>query len=440
MPRLLLIQPTQYGVDGKLCKQRRIYLPGLVFPLLAAMAPKHWNIDVKLEVVDDIDFDADVDLVGIGAMGYAIYRGVEIAKEFRKRGKLTFMGGYMASLVPQEVLKHADSVVIGDAERSFPALLADYERDGKLKPIYDMPVDDLDGLPVPRYDYLTRKPIGTMLPVQAGRGCPHRCSFCSIACIYKGRYMARPVDDVMRDIHAVRALGYKSFYLLDDNIVSNPRFLEELGRRIAPLRMTWASQCSLRLARSSRLLDLVAKSGCNMMSFGIESITQEGLDRLNKAWVRVDEHEELLGRIQEAGILPSTEMILGTDGDTEESIRETAAFIERARIPIPRFYILTPMPGTELYDQMKRDGRLLTEDHRRYNGSECVHRPEKIAPERLTELYWWLYRKVFSRRSILRRTVLNPWFARRPQLGLFSLAVNLHYRKYVMKRVPPNIF
>lgn len=438
--KLLLIQPTQYGEDGALCKQPRIYLPGLVFPLLSAMTPDHWDVDVALEVVDDVDFDGGYDLVGIGTMGYAIFRGVEIAEEFRRRGVTVFMGGYMASLVAEMALEYVDSVVVGDGETSFPHLLRDFEQTGTLQPIYDEPIEDVAGLPLPHYHHLTSKPIGTMLPVQAGRGCPNACSFCSIACIYQGRYLARPVDEVMRDIRAIRELGFKEFYLLDDNIVGNPRFLEELCHEIEPLGMTWASQCSLQLARNERLLETVARAGCNMLSFGIESITQEGLDKLGKGWVKVDEHEELLRRIQDAGILPSTEMMVGTDSDTVESIRATADFIDRTRIPIPRFYILTPMPGTELYEELKRDGRLVTEDHKLYNGSRAVHRPALITPEELTEEYWRLYNTVFSRRNILRRTLLNPWFLRRPRQALFSFVVNLHYRRYVTKRVPPNIF
>jgi radical SAM superfamily enzyme YgiQ (UPF0313 family) len=440
MPKLLLIQPTQPGPDGKLCKQKRIYMPGLAFPLLAALAPKHWEVDARIEVVDDIDYDSDADLVGIGTMGYTIFRGAEIAQEFRKRGKLVFMGGYMASLVPERALEHVDSVVRGDAEISFPRLLDDFEKTGRIERLYDHPVDNLDGLPVPRYELLTAKPIGNMLPVQAGRGCPHLCSFCSIACIYQGRYLVRPLAEVMRDIHEVRRLGFKSFYLLDDNIVGNPRFLEDLCHELIPLKMKWGSQCSLQLARNPRLLALVRKSGCHMMSFGLESITQEGLDLLGKPWLKVDEHEMLLDRIAKAGIMASSEMMVGTDSDTEETIRETYEFVERARIPIPRFYILTPFPGSAFYDELRAAGRLVTEDYRRYNGSEAVHRPARIDPEALTEAYWWLNQKVFSTRSILRRTLFHPRIWRHPWQQLFAFGVNLHYRKYVRRRVPPNIF
>lgn len=442
MPKILFIQPSQYAGDGKsICKQKKIHLPGLVFPLLAAMTPSHWEVQVCIEVVDDVPLDTDADLIGIGAMGHAVFRALEIATEFKRRGKIVFMGGYMASMVPDKILEQGlDSVVIGDAEKSYPKLLQDYERTGRIAPRYDEPVTDLAGLPLPRYELLTEKPIGSMLPVQAGRGCPHLCSFCSIACIYRGRYMTRPVDEVMRDIYRVKELGFSSFYLIDDNIVGNPGYLEALVDRIAPLKMTWASQCSLNLARNPRLLHKVADSGCNILSFGLESITQEGLDKLNKKWVKVHEHKELLERIAKAGIMPSTEMMVGLDSDTEQSIRDTAIFVEDAHIPIPRFYILTPMPGSELYEEMKAQGRLLHENYRLYDGTRCVHRPERIDPEKLTEMYWWLNRRIFSLPSIVRRVLLRPGAWKQPAETLFALAVNLHYRHYVQRGITPNIF
>jgi radical SAM superfamily enzyme YgiQ (UPF0313 family) len=440
MPRILFIQPTQYGADGTtLCKQKTIHLPGLAFAHLAAFLPDHWQAELVIEVVDDIDYDHEVDLVAIGAMGHAIFRGFEIADEFRRRGRTVVMGGYMVSIAAEVAAEHADALVIGDAEISFPRLLADFE-DGRLQPVYEDEIESLAGLPVPRYELLTGKPIGNMLPVQAGRGCPHSCSFCSIACLYRGRYLPRPLEDIVRDIEAVRALGFRRFYLIDDNLVANPGFLEDLCDAITPLKMKWATQCSVNLAKHPRLLRKVVASGGELLSFGLESISQEGLDKLDKAWLQVEDHELHLGTLSRAGIVVSTEMIVGTDGDTEESIRETLEFVDRNRIPIPRFYILTPIPGTDLYHQMKEQGRLITEDWKLFDGTRCVHRPEKIDPDRLTEMYWWLNEEVFSWRSIFRRVIGNRHLWRNPRMLAFSLVVNLHYRRYVRKRVPPNIF
>lgn len=439
MPKILFIQPTQYGADGKLCKQKMIFLPGLVFPLLAAMTPAHWEIEVKIEVVDKVDYDSDADLIAIGTMGYAMFRGMEIADEFRKRGKTVVMGGYMASMVAEESLKHADSLVLGDAEISYPLMLKDFEQKGKLERIYDYPLTRLADLPVPRYDLLTSKRIGNMLPVQAGRGCPNTCSFCSVACMYKGRYLFRPVPEVIRDIRAVRALGYKQFYLIDDNLVSNEKYLRALCREIEPLGMKWSTQCALKIGDKPELLALAKRSGAQIMSFGIESITQAGLNKLNKAWLNVDDHKKRIAAITKAGILVSSEMIIGTDSDTEESIKATYDFIQETRIPLPRFYILTPTPGTDLYDEFSAEGRLISTDWKDYDGTICVYKPVHLSPERLTELFWELYKKVYSWKSILRRTIFHPAALRSPRLYLFAFVVSLHYRSYVKKGVPPNI-
>lgn len=440
MPKILFIQPTQYGADHKLCKQKKIHLPGLVFPLLAAMTPAHWEVEVRIEVVDDIDYSSDADLIGIGTMGYAIYRGIEIAAEFRKRGKPVVMGGYMASLTAEMILEYVDSVIIGDAEKSYPRLLTDYERNKKIQRIYHEPVDNLDGLPIPKYEFLLEKPIGDMLPVQAGRGCNHSCSFCSIASLYSGRYMTRPVNEVIRDIQRIKDLGFKKFYLLDDNIVSNPAYLKTLCKEIEPFRMTWASQCTLHLAKNPSLMEAVYRSGGRMMSFGVESITQEGLDNLGKSWLQVSEHITLIEKLSKAGFLVSSEMMLGTDSDTEDSIRATYDFVRKTRIAIPRFYILTPTPGTPLFKKYQSEGRLLTEEFKAYDGSRCVHVPAGISPESLDKLYWWLNRKLFSWKNIIRRTIFNPNSLKSPLMYLFALGVNLHYRRYIRKQVPPNIF
>jgi len=439
MPKMLLIQPSQYLGDGSLIKQRKLYLPGLVFPLLAAMAPPNWEFEVKIEIIEEIDFDSDADIIGIGAMGHSIFRAFDIAREFRKRGKIVVMGGYMVSMVPDLALQNVDSVIVGDAELSFPKLLSDFEGKGKLDRIYDYPIDNLHELPVPRYELLTEKKIGDMLPVQAARGCNHSCSFCSIACLYKGRYLSRPVDEVIRDIEKIKSLGYSKFYMIDDNIVSNPNYLEELCKNLIPLKMKWSTQCTMNLARNRSLLNLVARSGCEILSLGVETVTQEGLDKLDKKWLRVDDHYRLLEEFRKAGIMVSAEFMIGTDSDTEESLKATYDLISRSKIPLLRIYYLTPVPGTQLFNEYKKTDRLRHEDYTHYRTCECVHYPAKISPEKLEEMYRWLNRKVFSLPGIISRTLLNQQFLKFPILHIFAFFVNLHYRSYVKKGETPLI-
>ena len=440
MPKILFIQPTQYAEDGKLCTQKKINLPGLAFPLLAAYTPDNWDVEIIIEVVKEINYDNDADIIAIGTMGHAIFRGLEIAIEFKKRGKIIVMGGYMASIAYKEAVKHVDSVVVGDAEISYPKMLKDFEETGTVKPIYNYPITELKNLPIPRYELLTQMPIGNMLPVQAGRGCTFQCSFCSIACLYEGKYMFRPVDEVIRDIKAVKKLGFNRFYLIDDNIVSNPKYLIELCEKIIPLKMKWASQCALHLAKKPELLDIVVKSGCDLMSFGVESINQDALDSIQKPWLKANEHAQNFKILNEAGITVSTEMIVGTDEDTEESIRKTFDFIYENKVAIPRFYILTPIPETELYHQYKKEGRLLTENFKDFNGTQCVHEPAKMTAEKLTEMYWWLNRKTFSIKSIIHRTLFNKYLWRNPKMLLLSIGINFHYRHYIKRKITPNIF
>ncbi len=440
MPKILFIQPTQYAESGKLCKQKKINLPGLAFPLLAAYVPAHWEVELLIEVVDEINFDSDADIIGIGTMGHATFRGLEIAAEFKKRGKTVVMGGYMASIAYKEAMKYVDAVIVGDAEISFPLMLKDFEETGKVKPVYNFPISELKNLPIPRYELLLQKKIGAMLPVQAGRGCTFTCSFCSIACLYEGKYLFRPVDEVIRDIQEVKRLGFKRFYLIDDNIASNPKYLRELCEKIKPLKMKWASQCAIHLAKNTELLKIVRDSGCDLMSFGVESISQEAIDSFDKPWLKAADHEKNMKILSESGIVVSTEMIVGTDFDTENSIRETYKFIYRNRVPIPRFYILTPIPGTDLHNQLKKEGRMLTEDLNLFDGTRCVHIPKMIEPEKLNEMYWWLNNKVFSLKSIFHRVLFNKYLWRNPEMMLFSLGVNLHYRHYVKRKITPNIF
>lgn len=437
MKKLLLIQSTPYAPDGSLVKKKRLYFVGLGLPLLAALTPPDWQVEIVLETIEDIPFDSDADLVGIGSMGHAVMRSLDIAAEFRRRGKAVVLGGYMVSLMPDEARRHADAIVVGDAEAVWPQLIADFES-GALKPCYRQELTCLDP-PAPRFDLILSKAIGDFLPVQAGRGCPNTCSFCSVYCLYKGRYLKRPVDAVVRDIRQVRAAGFRKFLLLDDNIASDRGYFLELCAAIKPLGMQWFSQCSIEIAKDEELLAAIAGCGCIGLSFGLESISQASLDAMDKAWANPAEYGSLLAKIRRAGIDLSSEMVVGADGDTLESIRQTAGFIVDNRIVVPRFYILTPIPGTLYFKQLQAADRLFKKDIYAYNGSEAVHVPLHMSPAELTTAYWQLYERVFSVGSILRRTLLRRQALLHPLRALFYLSINLFYRYQILRRITPNI-
>lgn len=437
MKKLLLIQSTPYDSHRKPIKKKKLYFVGLALPLLAALTPEDWEVEIILETIEDIPFDSDADIIAIGSMGHAIIRSIDIAMEFKKRGKTVILGGYMASMMPEESKKYCDSVVVGDSEKIWPRVIRDFE-EGKLKDFYKDEINSLS-TPLPRFDLIIDKNIGDFLPVQAGRGCPNSCSFCSVYCLYKNKYLKREISEVVRDILQVKELGFNKFMLLDDNIISDRDYLIDLCREIKKLKMQWISQCSINIGKDGELLKIVADSGCIALSFGLESISIESLKYMDKGWARPNKYPELIGNIQRAGIDVSTEMVVGADGDTLESIRETSRFIEENKIVVPRFYILTPIPGTKYYDEMKKQGRIYNEDIYSYNGSEAVHIPKNMSPEELTREYWNLYNKVFSLKSILKRTLFRKEIFKRLDKYLFYFMVNLYYRYQIKRKITPNI-
>lgn len=435
--KILFIQPTPYDRERRLIKKKKLYFVGLALPLLAGLTPSEWEVEICLETIEEVPWSTDAEVIAISSMGHAVIRTIDIAKKFKAMGKTVLLGGYMVSLMPEEAKKYCDSVVIGDAEEVWHEVLADVEG-GTLQSFYQKELGKLE-YPLPRYDLIVNKSIGDFLPVQAGRGCPNVCSFCSVYCLYKTRYYRRPIADVVRDLKEVKRLGFNKFLLLDDNILADREYLKELCYEIKQLQMTWLSQCSIEIGKDEELLKLVAGSGCIALSFGIESISQESLNSMNKGWAKVGEYSGLISKIRNAGIDVSTEMVVGAEGDTVESILATSNFIEDNKIVVPRFYILTPIPGTQFYEEMKQQGRICNDEIYSYNGTEAVHIPRNMTPQELTEAYWQLYKDVFGVKNILKRTILHKGFLRKPGNGLFYLTVNLYYKYQIKNRITPNI-
>lgn len=440
MKKILLIQPSPYDQNHMPIKKKRLYFVGLAMPLLAAMMPDDWEAEIILEILEDIPWDTDADIIGISSMGHGVIRSIDIAKEFKRIGKTVILGGYMASIMAEEATKYCDAVVVGDAELIWKELLQDYENK-TLKSIYEKNLEKgIFSTPLPRFDLIIHKNIGDFLPVQAGRGCPNTCSFCSVACLYKGHYIKKPLEEVVRDIKQIKELGFKKFLLLDDNIFSDREYLHELLKEIKNLNMEWMSQCDIRIGKESELLKELSESGCSTLSFGLESISRESLIGMNKSWANPSKYPELIANIQSHGIDVSTEMVVGGDGDTIESIRLTKNFIEENKISVPRFYILTPIPGTKFFKEIEAEGRLINDNIYSFDGTKAVHIPKNITPDELTKAYWELYESLFTYSSIIKRNILRKEFLRKPGKYLFYSIVNLFYRYQIKQKITPNIF
>ncbi|CAN5568690.1 radical SAM protein [soil metagenome] len=437
--RILLVAPTALDMEGRPIKQRRLHLPGLTFPMLAAVTPDDCELRLVSETVHDIPFDEPWDLVGVTGMGSGIVRGWEIADEFRRRGRTVVMGGIAATLAgPELSLRHADAVVLGEAEETWPRVIRDVQ-DGKLDSVYQAERrPPIDQLPVPRYDLMDRSRLGKWRPVQATRGCPYTCDYCSITAFFDQRYRKRPVDQVVRDVRAAKRAGSRYIAFIDDNIGVDWKYCAELWEALIPEKILWISQCSLHIADRPEMLKLARRSGCRLLSFGIESVNPESLREHDKEWNRPERYREAVRTIKRHGIEVSTEMIIGMDGDDASVFQRTFDFIMQNEIMVPRIHILTPVPGTPLYERMQREGRMISEDFGRYSGGQVIFRPRHLDPEELQAGYWKLYEQVFSRRNILKRFWRNR-AALGPYMRAFIMGVNLHYRNHIHHRITPGI-
>lgn len=435
--KILFIQPTIYDENDVLVKKKKLYFIGLAYPLLAAMLPEDWEAEICLETIENIPYDTDASVIGLGGMGHAARRSVEIAQEFKKRNKIVIMGGPMASLASDIAISYFDSVLIGDAEECFKEMIRDIENNN-LQKFYKKAITKLS-TPLPRYDLILNKNIGDFLPVQAGRGCPNSCKFCSIYCLYRNKYLKREIPEVIRDIKYVKSLGFKKFLLIDDNIVSDAKYMLELCKEIKKLNMQWMSQCAIQIADNKDLLHAAAESGCYTLSFGLESINPVSLKAVKKDWADPKDYNRIIKTCINAGIDIASEMIVGIDTDTRESLLSTVDFIKKSGIIAPKFYILTPIPGTDLYDEMIKENRIVETDVFNFTPSKAVITHPTMKTEEITEVYWLIYKRLYTFRSILKRTIFRKQFFKHPRRSIFYLMVNLVYKYQIKRRVPPNI-
>jgi radical SAM superfamily enzyme YgiQ (UPF0313 family) len=437
--KILLVAPTALDSQGRPIKQRRLHLPGLTLPMLAAATPPGADIRLVSETVEDVPFDEPWDLVGLTGMGSGIVRAWHLADTFRRRGTTVVIGGIAASLGrPEWSLAHADAIVIGEAEELWPRVVADAAA-GRLQSVYRSDRQPpIDALPIPRYDLMPSARHGLWRPVQATRGCPFPCTFCSVTSFFGSRYRKRPVDDVVRDVRAARRHGTRYIAFIDDNIAVDFEYCERLWTALVPERIIWMSQASLHIADRPDLLRLARRSGCRLLSFGIESTSDESLETIRKDFNRPSRYAAAIQTLRRHGIEVSTEMIIGLDCDDRSVFGKTFDFIMQNRIPVPRVHILTPVPGTPLYDAMEQDGRILTQDFSQCTGGHVTFRPKQLEPDELQSGYWRLYRELFSRRSIVARVRRNP-ASLGPYMRGVVWAVNLHYRSHIRHGITPGI-
>ncbi len=379
----------------------------LAIPTLAALTPDEHEVRVFDENVEDIDYDWPADLVGISVMTMFAPRAYEICAEYRARSVRTILGGIHPSMLPEEALSYADSVVVGEAEEIWPVVLQD-ARAGRLKRTYHADrLADLECSPAPDRTALARGRYFTD-SVQTTKGCPFCCEFCSVHAFDGQRIRHKRIAQVVQEIRDIQASPCrykrkKAIFFADDNLIADLPFASELVDALEPLQINWMCQASVNVAQDEDLLRRMRRSGCGAIFVGFESISPENLGQMHKAVNRKHDYTQVIDAIQSHGMLVQGSFILGYDSDTSESFDELIDFVARHHLFAPVFNILTPFPGTKLFARLKAAGRILHEDWSRYDTRHAVFAPARMSPDELVDGYRRVVQQVYSFESIIER-------------------------------------
>jgi radical SAM superfamily enzyme YgiQ (UPF0313 family) len=383
---------------GRLANRRpRIRLAKTLFPPLgllavAAATPDDYDVAILDEANHPLRYDERADLVALTANTASAPRAYEIAAGFRRRGVPVVMGGIHATAVPEEALRCVDAVGVGEAEGFWPRMLADFAR-GKLEPIYrNQDYPSLDNLNFPRRDLLRRKDYFLWNTLQTSRGCPFRCSFCSVHKFFGGRYRMRPVAQVLEEMRQLPADGPVIF--VDDNIFGDRARAQELMEGLLPLGRYWFSQASMDKLQDEDFLRLASRAGCRMLFVGFESLSDENLADVNKRFNHPKQIEETVQRLHRAGIAVLGAFIVGLDYDDITVFDRIVSLAEQAKLDAIQIAIRIPIPGTD--DAERLADRIFDPDYSRRDGSHVVFRHPRISPpalleQRLQEAYARLY-------------------------------------------------
>ena len=428
--KLLLVNPhdATYRHNASAFKRRVTYY-ALTLPSLAALVPDELEADVMLidEGIEPLQGLESADLVAITAITPSAPRAYEIAAQARALGKTVVLGGPHPTLMPDEAAQHADAVVVGFAEESWPRLLRQFAATGTVEPRYEQdPKLPLTNMPRPRRDLLQTDRYLKIPVLQASRGCPNRCSFCCIPAMWGQDFHRRPVAEVITE---VRALESKRLLFLDPSMAEQREYGLELFAALAPLHTRWGGLSTVKMAFDDELLQAAAGAGCRGLLVGFESLAQGSLDGIHKQFGEAARYQEAVKRFHEAGIAVLGTFVFGLDHDTPDIFERTAQFVDDARIDLVRYSVFTPFPGTQAFTDLDAEGRILTRDWTLYNTENVVYQPRNFTPEELQAGLSRAWAHTFSMRSIAKR--VRPF----SPLGWLAIGANFAFRHYARTAV-----
>ena len=427
MTKLALLSPKGplYRHKGGIFKKTLRAAP-LTLTTLAALIPEDLNIEAKLydEGVEELPESLDAELIAMTVITGSSIRAYELSKKYRSEGKTVILGGPHVTLVPEEAKDHADAIVLGYAEESWPQLLRDFMSE-QLKSVYRMS-DDFSlqkdsNLVFPKRELLKKRSYSTINTFEATRGCVHKCDFCVVPSAWGRNPYQKKIEHVIDDIRQSKA---KRLIFYDLNLIANRAYARELFEALIPLKIQWFGLATMLI--DENLSELMARSGCRGLLIGFESLSENVLSTSQKKFNKPAQYIQLVKRLQSQGILINGTFVFGNDADTKESFAQVKDFVLDAGIELPRFSILTPFPGTPLFKNLEKSGRILTKDWSLYDGQHVVFEPLKMERQELIEGHEKIWKEVYSYSSIFKRNK-RQMISRLRSIPLI-LGANIGYR------------
>lgn len=428
--KILLVKPAWYHFGGAHRYEEMVRVPPVNLGIIAALSEGH-DVEIVDEDEEEIDYNKDVDIVGITVPTFTINNVKEITKKFQQRGVQVILGGVHPSLVPDEC-DFADSIVIGEAELIWKKILEDVENDKLKKRYVGKTVEDLDALPFPKRELFKKTYFHE--PIQATRGCMLSCDFCYLQEVPWKRFRKRSVASVIKEI---KSLNTRFIFFLDDNIFCDIKYAKELFTAMIPLKKIWWIQAPTTIAKDEELLKIMAQAGCYNVCLGFQTINEDSLKSARIYQNKISRYKEIVDTIHKYNIFVNGFFIFGFDGDKIDIFPKTLKVIKEIGVDDTFLYALTPFPGTRIFHQYDKEHRILTKNYAKYTWNNAVFKPKKMSPKQLEKGIRWLYPRVikhFRKRLLLLSLTNSHILFKSPKLAWILLAGS--FRKVDLKRLP----